>query len=143
MIADHLARYRIDCRLADAQHQSWPGDRANTATGSEANTWLDQQTHLAKKQCTVGHVWIVPGILDRPGLCAVIDQAAELQAHLHLLAFGQDDLHGVRASTAEQQASRRQAGRGGAAAGGQSAAQRGRLFGGFVTHRKASSHPAR
>ncbi|MNL21002.1 hypothetical protein D3C87_1422750 [compost metagenome] len=85
----------------------------------------------------MGDVRIVPGILEGSGFGALIQQPTEFQAHLYLLAFRQDDLHRIRAHSAEQQASRREAGGGGAAAGGQAAAQRCGLFGGFVTHRRA------
>ena len=135
MIADHLARHRVDRRFADAQHQPRPGHGADAGTGIEANARFTQQPHPRIEQRAVGHVGIVAGILDRPGLGAVVGQPAELQAHLHLFALGQDDLHRIGGQSAEQQARGREAGGGGAAAGGQAAAQGRGLFGGFVTHR--------
>ena len=135
VIADHLARHRVDGRFAHGQHQPWPGHRADPQAGIEANARFRHQPHLRIKQRTVGHVGIVAGILDRPGLGAVGGQPAELQTHLHLFAFGQDDLHGVHRDAAQQQACRRETGGGGAAAGGQPAAQGGGLFAGLVTHR--------
>jgi len=49
----------------------------------------------------VGDVRIVTGILDSAGLRAVFGQTAELQAHLHLLALGQHNIHSVRTQAAE------------------------------------------
>ena len=87
-------------------------------------------------------VGIIAGILDRPGFGAFAHQATEFQAHLHHLAFGQGDSHGVVTLPGEQQLGCRQAGGGGATAGGQAAAQWGGLFAGFFTHRRVSALPA-
>jgi len=83
----------------------------------------------------VGDVRVIAGILDRPGFGAALAQATELQAHLHLFALGQSDVHRVGSDAGEQQARGGEAGGGGAAAGGEAAAQGRGLFGGFVTHR--------
>ncbi|MCY1176250.1 hypothetical protein D9M73_165150 [compost metagenome] len=109
----------------------------------EANPRLGAQAHLGVQQGAMGHVGIVAGVLEGSRFGAVLGEAAELQAHLHVLAFGQHDVHRVGCYTGQQQACGSEAGSGGATAGGQAAAQRGGLFGGFVTHRKASSRPAR
>ncbi|MNF54549.1 hypothetical protein D3C84_359810 [compost metagenome] len=142
MIANHFAWHRVDRRLADTQHQTRPGNRADTAPGDEANARFGVQANFAEEQCAMSHVRIVAGVLDGSRLRAVFGQAAEFQAHLHLFALGQNDLDRIGRQTAEQQTCGGEAGGGGAAAGGQATAQGRRLFGGFITHRKASSRPA-
>ncbi|MNI57823.1 hypothetical protein D3C73_1129090 [compost metagenome] len=137
VLSDHLTRYRVDCRLADLQHQAWPGDRADASTGAEADARLGAQSNPGEQQCTVGHVRVVTCILDRAGLGPVIQQPAEFQAHLYALALGQDDVDGIRVGTTQQQSRSGQTGGGGAATSGQAAAQRGGMFSGFVTHRQA------
>ena len=143
VIGDHFARHRVDRRFADAQHQPRPGDGADTASGLETDTRFADEAYPGVEQGAVGHVRIIASVFDGARFGAVLGRAAKLQAHLHLFAFGQDDLHGIRAHPAEQQASRRKAGCRRATARGQATAQGGGLFGGFVTHREASSHPAR
>ncbi|MNE87208.1 hypothetical protein D3C80_1843810 [compost metagenome] len=105
--------------------------------GAKENAWLRGEADLAVEQSAVRHVGVVAGILEGPGFGAFGREPAKLQAHLHLLAFGQDDFYRIAAHAAEQQARRREAGGRGAAAGGQAAAKGGGLFGGFVTHRRA------
>jgi len=83
------------------------------------------------------HVRVVAGVFEGACFGVIVDQPAELKAHLHHLALGQGDAHRVAVCTGEQQTRCRQAGRGGAAASGQATAQRGGLFAGFFTHRPA------
>ncbi|MNK89669.1 hypothetical protein D3C87_1096850 [compost metagenome] len=88
VITDHLAWHRVDCRLADTQHQSRPRYGAHAGAGIETNPRFTQQPNTRIEQRAVSHVGVVASILDRPGLGAIIGQAAELQTHLHLFAFG-------------------------------------------------------
>ncbi|MNR05815.1 hypothetical protein D3C85_1218630 [compost metagenome] len=143
MLAHHLARYRVDRRLADRQHQAGPRDGADTAAGNKTHAGFGAQAHLAVEQGAVGYVRVVAGVLEGAGFGAGCRQAAELQAHLNLLALGQDDVDCIARLAAEQQPRCRQAGGGGAAAGGQAAAQRDRVFACFVTHRGVWSLRAR
>ncbi|MCY1412561.1 hypothetical protein D9M71_279720 [compost metagenome] len=85
----------------------------------------------------MGDVRVVTRILEGAGFGTVLMQATELQAHLHLLALGQGDLHGVALGTGQQQTCCGKTGGSGAAAGGQAAAQGGGLFLGLVTHQRA------
>ncbi|MNM58238.1 hypothetical protein D3C81_694640 [compost metagenome] len=137
VLGHHPPWYRVDCRLADRQYQPGAGHRTDTLAGNEAHAGLCLQAHLAVEQGAVGNVRVIAGILEGAGLGAILQQAAELQTHLHHLALGQGDVHGVIALARKQQAGRCEAGGGGATAGGQTAAQRGGLFPGFVTHRQA------
>ncbi|VTQ42707.1 Uncharacterised protein [Pseudomonas aeruginosa] len=136
---DHLSRHRIDRRLADRQGQPRAGHRTDPGAGMEAHARLGAQAHPGEHQGAMGDVGIVAGILEGAGFRAVFPGAAEFQAHQHLLALGQDDLHRVADRAAQQQARRRQAGGGGATAGGVAAAQRRGLLGGFLTHRGEAS----
>lgn len=71
VVADHLARHRIDRRFADAQHQAWACHGADAEPGAETDAGLGGQAHLAVEQGTVGHVRVVTGILDGAGFGAV------------------------------------------------------------------------
>ncbi|MNQ74790.1 hypothetical protein D3C85_895590 [compost metagenome] len=143
VFADHFARHRVDRGLADSQHQPGPGHGADAATGLEARPRFAAQAHLGVEQGTVGHVRIVTGVLEGSRFGAVLGEAAELQAHLHLFALGQHDFHRIGRCASQQQTRGGEAGGRGATAGGQATAQGGGLFGGFVTHRRVSSRPAR
>ncbi|MNE16928.1 hypothetical protein D3C80_1098890 [compost metagenome] len=138
VFTDHAPRHRVDGRFTHSQHQPRPGHRAHAAAGDKTNARFRQQAHLAIDQGTVGHVRVVTRILEGAGFGALADQAAEFQAHLHDLAFGQGDVHRIVTLPGEQQLGRCQAGGGGAAAGGKAAAQRRGLFAGFFTHRRVS-----
>ncbi|MNJ49218.1 hypothetical protein D3C77_444370 [compost metagenome] len=133
----HPSRHRIDRRLAHRQYQAGTGHGTDTLARHKAHAGLGLQAYAAIEQGAVGDVRIVAGILEGAGLGALFEQAAELQAHLHLLAFRQGDVDRVVLLARQQQPRRRKAGGGGTAAGGQAAAQWGGLFLGFVTHRGA------
>ena len=84
------------------RHQPRSRHRADAATRDETYTGLGDQAHLGKQQGTVGHVRVIARVLDRPGFGALFGQSAELQAHLHLLALGQYDFHGIGFGAAQQ-----------------------------------------
>jgi len=142
VLTDHAPRYRVDRRLAHGEHQPGAGDGTDTYACDKAYARFFLQAHLAVEQRAMGDIGVVAGILECAGFGARALAAAELQAHLHHLALGQGDAHGVSAHTGEQQARCRQAGGSGAAASGQAAAQWRRLFAGFFTHRGASPRRA-
>ena len=133
----HPSWHRVDGRFSHCQDQAWTSHRAHTGAGNKAHARLLQQSHAAEEQGTMGHIRVIACILERAGFSAILMQATELQTHLHLLALGQGDLHCIAFNTAQQQTRRGKAGGCGAAAGGQTAAQRGGLFLGFVTHQQA------
>ncbi|MNR05380.1 hypothetical protein D3C85_1214100 [compost metagenome] len=78
MIADHFARHRVDRRFANAQYQPGTGDRADPASGVEANARLMVEPHVGVEQRAVGYVRIVARVLDGSRFGTVIRQSTEL-----------------------------------------------------------------
>ncbi|MNG99411.1 hypothetical protein D3C79_585790 [compost metagenome] len=132
----HPPWHRVDCRFAHRQDQTGTGHGTHACAGDKAHAGFSLQAHATVEQGTMGDIRVVTGILEGAGFGTVRMQATELQAHLHLLALGQGDLHGVALGTGQQQACCGKTGGSGAAAGGQAAAQGRGLFLGLVTHQR-------
>ena len=122
---DHLARHRIDRRLARRQRQARPRHRADALAGAKGDAAAGRAApHRRDDQRAMRHVGIVAGVLDHAGASPSLRRARRSPAQRRRARRrGSVDLDRIGKLAGEQRRTGRLGRRGGAGAGRPAPAQ--------------------
>ena len=124
-LPDHGARRRVDRRLADGERQAGPGHGADPLAGAKPHARPRLRPgHLGDDQRAMGHIGVVPGILDDAGAGQPLAQFGERQRKARRLAARQPDRHRIGKAPGQQPGKGGARRRRGAGAGRPAAPQR-------------------
>ena len=140
-LGDHLARHRIDRRLAGRDRQAGPRHRADAGAGLEGDAGAGRAAPDRRaQQRAMRHVGIVAGILDHAGPCKAFAELPFGEREGGASAAGQSDLDRVGEFAGDQRRAGGLRRRGGAGAGRPAASQMAGRFVHAMSYRRVSPH---